>query len=53
MSRPRGCEFHTRCIYARKDKCFDLAPGVGEAGRGHTYTCHYPVPGWHEKAVGT
>jgi oligopeptide/dipeptide ABC transporter ATP-binding protein len=46
MSRPQGCEFHTRCIYVQKDKCHHLS----EAEPGHTYTCHYPIPGWHEDA---
>jgi len=53
MRRPKGCEFHTRCIYAQKDKCYDVPPGVSEAERAHTYTCHYPVPIWRENTVET
>lgn len=42
MNRPRGCEFHTRCPYAR-EHCRQVAPAVSSAGQGHTYTCHYPL----------
>ncbi|SDL22173.1 peptide/nickel transport system ATP-binding protein [Modicisalibacter muralis] len=42
MNRPQGCEFHTRCPYAR-EHCRQVAPGVSHAGEGHVYTCHYPL----------
>lgn len=42
MARPAGCEFHPRCLYAR-ESCGRTAPPVSEAGRGHRYTCHFPL----------
>src|SRR5690606_26906291 len=30
MSRPQGCEFHTRCVYAQPGTCDRLAPGVSQ-----------------------
>ncbi len=41
MSRPIGCEFHTRCPFIDKHCDTDFPPfqNVGEA---HSLTCHYP-----------
>lgn len=40
--RPSGCEFHTRCLYAR-ERCAHEPPGVSREGAGHSYTCHFPI----------
>lgn len=44
MNRPAGCEFHTRCLYAR-DRCHTEAPARrgGEDGTSSSFTCHYPL----------
>lgn len=42
MRRPAGCEFHTRCLYARAD-CSRLAPALTENGGQHRFTCHHPL----------
>ncbi len=42
MHRPSGCEFHTRCLYAREN-CGHEPPGVSRDGPAHAYTCHYPL----------
>ncbi len=42
MSRPTGCEFHTRCPFVQ-DLCRVDAPPVTEIGPGHRITCHYPL----------
>lgn len=42
MNRPKGCEFHTRCPFA-KDRCFVEAPSVTVISPGHTISCHYPL----------
>ena len=36
LSRPSGCEFHTRCPWAQA-KCAEVAPPVGEVA------CHFPL----------
>lgn len=46
MNRPRGCEFHTRCLYAQ-ERCSREAPGVSLEGREHAYTCHFPLTESH------
>ena len=43
MNRPQGCEFHTRCPFAR-DKCRAVAPEFREVAPGHMASCHYPYP---------
>lgn len=42
MHRPQGCEFHTRCPYARQ-YCVDVVPGVTDASPRHHFTCHFPL----------
>jgi peptide/nickel transport system ATP-binding protein len=42
MSRPRGCEFHTRCPFVQ-DRCGTDIPPVTEVVAGHRVTCHYPL----------
>lgn len=42
MNRPEGCEFHTRCPFARQ-RCLTEPPGSSMAGARHYYTCHYPL----------
>lgn len=44
MMRPSGCEFHTRCAYAR-EKCGKVFPEAVAADFGdeHIYCCHYPL----------
>ncbi|RKF17116.1 ABC transporter ATP-binding protein [Roseovarius spongiae] len=42
--RPEGCEFHSRCQYARPE-CARRAPGVTEHGPQHAFTCHFPICG--------
>lgn len=42
VERPRGCEFHPRCPYAR-DQCRTEAPAVSELTAGQAFTCHFPL----------
>jgi len=42
VSRPRGCEFHTRCPGVQ-EKCRRLFPPGADAGKDHRYYCHYPL----------
>lgn len=44
LRRPPGCEFHTRCLYAR-DRCRTEPPDVDTDGALHRYTCHFPLGG--------
>ena len=37
---PRGCKFHTRCLYAQ-DKCKTEAPRLREIEPGHQVSCHF------------
>ncbi|MDW6023680.1 ABC transporter ATP-binding protein [Mesorhizobium sp. BAC0120] len=43
MRRPSGCEFHTRCRYAR-DICSRVfpEPSVDQDG-SHSFNCHFPL----------
>ena len=43
MNRPRGCEFHTRCPFAR-EKCRSEAPVLREVAPGRMASCHFPFP---------
>ena len=40
-ARPPGCEFHTRCPWAR-ERCRTDPPGPTREG-GRAFTCHYPL----------
>lgn len=42
MHRPAGCEFHTRCIYARQT-CRAVPPQASDFGDGQPFTCHFPL----------
>jgi oligopeptide/dipeptide ABC transporter ATP-binding protein len=44
MMRPSGCEFHTRCSYAREAcaRAFP-EPTANDAGARHVFRCHYPL----------
>lgn len=46
MMRPSGCEFHTRCSYAR-DICATKFPDPAAEGGdgGHVFKCHFPLSG--------
>jgi oligopeptide/dipeptide ABC transporter ATP-binding protein len=39
VNPPPGCHFHPRCRYAEAI-CKTDAPGVTDAGQGHTFRCH-------------
>lgn len=41
ISRPEGCEFHTRCPYVR-ERCASEAPEPGAAAGGGV-SCHFPL----------
>ncbi len=43
MNRPAGCEFHTRCPFAR-EKCLTTAPEFREVAPGRMASCHFPFP---------
>lgn len=42
MTRPLGCEFHTRCPFVR-DRCRVEAPLTVAVGPEHWISCHYPL----------
>lgn len=42
MSRPSGCEFHTRCPFVR-DRCRVEAPETRAIGPDHLISCHFPL----------
>lgn len=44
MMRPSGCEFHTRCAYARETcgRTFP-PPAAGNPDASHLFRCHYPL----------
>lgn len=41
MSRPSGCEFHTRCPFV-DTHCDAKFPPIKTFGEEHSLTCHYP-----------
>jgi oligopeptide/dipeptide ABC transporter ATP-binding protein len=43
---PAGCAFHTRCPFARPQRCPDEVPELRELDSGHTVACH-----WAEEIV--
>jgi len=40
--RPSGCEFHTRCPFAR-EKCRIEPPAATAPASGEFFTCHFPL----------
>lgn len=42
LRRPKGCEFHTRCIMAR-DICRQTAPTLDSTGPGRKARCHFAI----------
>ena len=42
-NRPKACEFHTRCPFARP-RCLAEAPALRELAPGHWASCHFPFP---------
>jgi oligopeptide/dipeptide ABC transporter ATP-binding protein len=42
LNRPSGCDFHTRCRYARP-RCEIEVPLVTERISGRRFTCHFPL----------
>jgi peptide/nickel transport system ATP-binding protein len=42
LNRPKGCDFVTRCPYARP-LCHDVKPPHETDARGRTFACHYPL----------
>lgn len=42
LSRPTGCEFHTRCPFVQ-DLCRQKFPEKTDAGTDHSFFCHYPL----------
>jgi peptide/nickel transport system ATP-binding protein len=42
LQRPSGCEFHTRCAYA-KERCRIERPQPQRRPPGQTVHCHYPL----------
>jgi oligopeptide transport system ATP-binding protein len=40
INPPKGCHFHTRCMY--KDKiCEEVEPEFKDIGGGHWVACHF------------
>ncbi|QIG47243.1 ABC transporter ATP-binding protein [Nordella sp. HKS 07] len=42
LMRPSGCEFHTRCPFA-KERCRAEAPPLTPLTADHKVRCHYPI----------
>ena len=42
QNRPKGCEFHTRCLFAR-ERCRTEAPSLTSLTADHKVRCHYPI----------
>lgn len=42
LNRPTGCEFHTRCPYA-KARCQSEFPAPTIEAGGHSFLCHFPL----------
>jgi peptide/nickel transport system ATP-binding protein len=38
---PSGCRFHTRCAYAREERCPTEVPDLQPVDGGHLAACHY------------
>ncbi|MSP87669.1 MAG: ABC transporter ATP-binding protein [Alphaproteobacteria bacterium] len=43
-NRPRGCEFHARCLYVQ-ERCRVDAPVLTEVAPGRRAACHFPLAG--------
>lgn len=43
LARPSGCEFHTRCPFARDD-CRHAFPKPTRMNDEHEFQCHHPLP---------
>lgn len=43
MNKPDGCSFNPRC-WRRQDICTSVEPALQEAGQGHCFACHNPIP---------
>ena len=41
FARPSGCEFHTRCPFARENCAVDR-PALTPDAQGRSFACHYP-----------
>ena len=42
LHRPRGCEFHTRCPWAR-ERCLNTFPELTRAAGKQEFHCHFPM----------
>ena len=42
LNRPKGCEFHTRCLFAQ-ERCRSQAPTLTPLASGRSVRCHYPL----------
>ncbi|TPI12490.1 ABC transporter ATP-binding protein [Mesorhizobium sp. B4-1-3] len=51
LKRPSGCEFHTRCRYAR-EMCAKVFPEPSQSGSdpAHSFKCHFPLEGRWQRA---
>ncbi|MFC0529533.1 ABC transporter ATP-binding protein [Phytohabitans kaempferiae] len=38
---PSGCRFHTRCAFARPERCATEKPVLRQLGTGHSVACHF------------
>jgi len=50
INPPKGCHFHPRCRYA-EEICRKDAPGLTDAGEGHTFRCHVAARQFPESAT--
>jgi oligopeptide transport system ATP-binding protein len=50
INPPSGCHFHPRCQFA-EEICSQKAPGVTDAGDGHTFRCHVAARDFPESAT--
>ena len=50
INPPSGCHFHPRCPVAEA-VCSAEAPGLTDAGNGHTFRCHVAARDFPESAT--
>ena len=50
INPPSGCHFHPRCQFA-EEICRQEAPGITDAGEGHTFCCHVAAREFPETAT--